>query len=155
MIGPDDRAPIALPARILTAAVHAPAALLMMVLVLAPAAQAAAAALSGMEDYQNYCADCHGLGGKGDGPSRFTIPMNPPPTDLTEMAKKNGGVFPFDEATASIDGRKNIPSHARLQMPFWGTTFQKPGKEFTPESNREVKKRIEAITQYVEHLQQK
>ena len=154
MIGPDDRVAIALPGRVLIAAAQAPAAFLLLILVLAATVRTAAAQ-SGIEDYQNYCADCHGLGGKGDGPSRLTIPMNPPPTDLTLMAKKNGGKFPFDDVVASIDGRKSIPSHARLQMPFWGTTLQKPGKEFTPESDAEVKKRIESIARYVEHLQQK
>ena len=55
----------------------------------------------------------------------------------------------------TIDGRKNIPSHERLQMPFLGATLQKPGQEFTPESDAEVKKRIEAMARYVESLQQK
>lgn len=154
MIGPDDRGAIALLSRVLTATAQAWAAFLLLILVLAATARSAAAQ-SRIQDYQNYCADCHGLGGKGDGPSRLTIPMNPPPTDLTQMAKKNGGQFPFDEVVASVDGRKNIPSHARLQMPFWGTTLQKPGKEFTPESNADVKKRIESMARYVEHLQQK
>lgn len=129
-----------------------PQLLLILVLVVT---DRTALAQSGIQDYQNLCAECHGLGGKGDGPSRLTIPMNPPPNDLTIMARKNGGIFPFDEVVASIDGRKTIPSHARLQMPFWGTTLQKPGKEFTPESNAEVERRIEAIARYVETLQQK
>jgi mono/diheme cytochrome c family protein len=127
---------------------------LLLTLVLATSARIAAAQ-SGIRDYQNYCAECHGLTGKGDGPSRLTIPMNPPPNDLTQMARKNGGKFPFDEVVDSIDGRKNIPSHARLQMPFWGTTLQKPGREFTPESDAEVKRRIEAMARFVESIQQK
>jgi len=154
MIGPDDRGAIALLSRVLSSTAQASTAFLLLILLLATTARTAAAQ-SGIRDYQIYCADCHGLGGKGDGPSRLTIPMNPPPNDLTQMAKKNGGIFPFDEVVDSIDGRKNIPSHARLQMPFWGTTLQKPGKEFTPESDAEVKKRIESIARYVERLQQK
>ena len=114
-----------------------------------------AAAQSGKRDYEAYCADCHGSDGKGNGPSLQTIPMNPPPPDLTLLAKKNGGKFPFDEVVNIIDGRKNIPSHERLQMPFLGTTLQKPGEEFTPESDAEVKKRIESMARYVESLQRK
>lgn len=154
MIGPDDRGAIALLSRVLSSTAQASTAFLLLILVLATTARTAVAQ-SGIRDYQIYCADCHGLGGKGDGPSRLTIPMNPPPNDLTQMAKKNGGIFPFDEVVDSIDGRKNIPSHARLQMPFWGTTLQKPGKEFTPESDAEVKKRIESMARYVETIQQK
>ena len=84
-----------------------------------------------------------------------TIPMHPPPSDLTQLTKDNGGKFPFDEVVDTIDGRKNIPSHERLQMPFLGETLQKPGQEFTPESDAEVKKRIEAMARYVESLQPK
>lgn len=32
-----------------------------------------AAAQSGKQDYDAYCADCHGPGGKGNGPSTLTI----------------------------------------------------------------------------------
>jgi mono/diheme cytochrome c family protein len=154
MIGPDDRVAVALLSRVLTATAQASTAFLLLILVLATTARTAAAQ-SGIQDYQNYCAECHGLRGKGDGPSRLSIPMNPPPNDLTQMAKKNGGRFPFDEVVDSIDGRKDIPSHARLQMPFWGTTLQKPGREFTPESDAEVKKRIESMARFVASIQQK
>src|SRR5208282_3241426 len=154
MTGPDDCVAIPLLSRVLISTAQASTAFLLLIVALAATARTAAAQ-SGTQDYQNYCAECHGLGGKGDGPSRLTIPMNPPPTDLTQMAKKNGGKFPFDEVVDSIDGRKNIPSHERIQMPFLGTTLQKPGKEFTPESNAEVKKRIESMARYVESLQQK
>ena len=96
-----------------------------------------------------------GLGGKGDGSDVQTIPMHPPPSDLTQLTKENGGKFPFDEVVETIDGRKNIPSHERLEMPFLGATLQKPGQEFTPESDAEVKKRIDAMARYVESLQRK
>ena len=39
-------------------------------------------------------------------------------------------------------------------MTTW-TTLQKPGREFTPESDAEVKKRIDAMARYVESLQRK
>jgi hypothetical protein len=35
------------------------------------------------------------------------------------------------------------------------TTLQKPGQEFTPESDAEVKKRIDAMARYVESIQRK
>lgn len=114
-----------------------------------------AAAQSGKQDYEAYCAECHGKAGKGNGPTTQNIPMNPPPPDLTGLAKKNGGKFPFDEVVDTIDGRKNLPSHERIQMPFLGATLQQRGKEFTPESDAEVKRRIEAMARYVQHLQQK
>lgn len=129
-------------------------AFLMLVVLLALIARTAAAQ-SGKQDYETYCADCHGSDGKGNGPSASVIPMNPRPPDLTLLMKKHGGKFPFEEVADTIDGRKSIPSHERLQMPFLGTTLQKPGQEFAPESDAEVKKRIEAMARYIESLQQK
>lgn len=112
-----------------------------------------AAAQSGKQDYDAYCAGCHGPGGKGNGPSTLTIPMSPPPSDLTLLSKRNNGKFPFDEVVDTIDGRKAIPSHERIQMPFLGVTLQKPGQEFTAPSEASVKSRIRAMASYVESLQ--
>ncbi len=127
---------------------------MLLIAILASSARPAAAQ-SGKQDYVTYCADCHGSDAKGNGPALATIPMTLPPSDLTQLAKKNGGKFPFAEVVDTIDGRKNIPSHERIQMPFLGTTLQKPGKEFTSESDAEVKRRIESMARYVESLQQK
>jgi len=130
------------------------AATVLMVMVLGVSTRPASAQ-SGRQDYEKYSADCHGFGGRGNGPALQAIPMNPPPPDLTQLTRSNGGKFPFADVVDTIDGRKNIPSHERLQMPFLGTTLQKPGQEFTPESDAAVKKRIEAMARYVESLQQK
>jgi hypothetical protein len=154
MIGLDDRVAIPLLGRVLTATAQAATALLLLILVLVLTARTAAAQ-SGKQDYEAYCADCHGAGAKGNGPATLTIPMAPPPPDLTQLAKKNGGKFPFDEVVDTIDGRKNVPSHERIQMPFLGAILQKRGKEFTTESDVEVKRRIESMARYVESLQQK
>ena len=130
-------------------------AALLLVVPAAAIAPGTAAAQSGKQDYDAYCADCHGADAKGKGPTTMTIPMNPAPPDLTQLAKNNGGKFPLTEVEDIIDGRKTVPSHERIQMPFLGTTLQQPGKEFTPESDAEVKRRIEAMARYVESLQQK
>jgi mono/diheme cytochrome c family protein len=111
-------------------------------------------AQSGKQDYQQYCADCHGLKGDGRGTLKELSPEYPPP-DLTHLAQHNGGTFPLDRVVNIIDGREKIPSHARIEMPFWGVTMQEPGKEFTPQSNAQVKARIAAIAKYIETLQAK
>jgi len=106
------------------------------------------------QDYEQLCAACHGPGGKGNGTAPSVMPPNPPP-DLTQLAKQNGGKFPFDDVVAVIDGRKKIPSHARIEMSFWGVTMQQQGKEFSAESDAAVKRRITALARYVETLQEK
>lgn len=112
------------------------------------------AQVQGRKDYLTYCADCHGQEAKGDGPMVREFPTDPPP-DLTVLARHNGGVFPAAAATDLIDGRKQIPSHARLAMPFWGVTLQRPGEEFSPNSDTEVKQRIDAIVNYLQSIQRK
>jgi hypothetical protein len=113
----------------------------------------ALAADSGKQDYSQYCAGCHGADGKGKGADLYVLPIKTP--DISLLSKQNGGVFPFQRVEDSIDGRRQFPSHQRLDMPFWGVNFQQQGKEYTPESEAKVKARIDAIVRYVEKLQQK
>jgi len=114
----------------------------------------AAQSAAGKAEYDKYCASCHGADGKGQGKMTYVVPgVNPP--DLTLLSRNNGGVFPRDAATESIDGRRKIASHERLMMPFWGVTMQEPGKEFTPESEAAVKARINRVVDYLESMQRK
>jgi hypothetical protein len=46
----------------------------------------------GQLEYQSFCASFHGSDAKGNGPSAAQIGVQP--SDLTQLAKKNGGVFP-------------------------------------------------------------
>ncbi len=113
-----------------------------------------ASAQTAKQDYDQLCAACHGPGGKGNGTSPSVMPTTPMP-DLTQLTKRHGGTFPFDEVVSEIDGRKSIPSHARIEMSFWGVTMQEPGREFSPESDAAVKQRITALAKFVESLQEK
>jgi len=152
MTGNNHVATLTLTSVVLTVMRQTTVAFLLLILMILFTARPALAP-SGKQDYETYCAACHGPGGNGNGPARLTIPMTPPPPDLTQLAKRNGGKFPFDEVVEIIDGRKNITAHGRIQMPFLGTTLQKPGQEFTPESDAEVKRRIESMARYVQSLQ--
>jgi mono/diheme cytochrome c family protein len=49
-------------------------------------------ATSGKEMYNQYCAVCHGTGGKGDGPAADALKKKP--ADLTQLTRKNNGTFP-------------------------------------------------------------
>jgi len=128
--------------------------LLLAVLMYGFPTRSADAASTGKQDFDTNCASCHGLDGKGHGQALYVIPQVKPP-DLTLLRKANGGVFPKDRVYKSIDGRNGIPSHERFDMPFWGTTFQREGQEFTPASEAAVRARIIKIVDYVKSLQQK
>ena len=52
----------------------------------------------GSDEYRISCISCHGVGGRGNGPlAKF---LNTKPTDLTTLAKNNGGQYPNLKAGA-------------------------------------------------------
>lgn len=78
--------------------------------------------ISGKQLYSSYCALCHGSDGKGGGP--FSPQLKTWPPDLTQLAKKNHGVFPQLHVEAAIDGEFGKPSHGSADMPIWGPVFR-------------------------------
>ena len=66
-------------------------------------APAPAATPSGSELFRDYCAACHGSGGRGDGALSGQLRRMPP--DLTKFTTRNGGVFPSERVRSIIDGR--------------------------------------------------
>ncbi|HSB62315.1 MAG TPA: c-type cytochrome, partial [Vicinamibacteria bacterium] len=89
-----------------------------------------AAAAKGRVVYERYCASCHGANGMGDG--TLASDLRVPPADLTTLAQKNGGTFPFDAVAQSIDGRKSTRGHGAPDMPVWSEIFPKTGGTGAP-----------------------
>ena len=102
---------------------------------------------SGKVDYESSCAACHGQNGKGDGPVSSELKTRP--TDLTLLAKRNGGVFPTEVLYQIIDGRRTIRAHGTYEMPVWGSVFQSSGPENV------ARNRILAIIDYLKSIQLK
>ena len=57
---------------------------------------------TGAEDYNDYCAACHGPAGKGDGAAAAGLAKKP--ADLSHLAARNKGVFPTTKVMAQIWG---------------------------------------------------
>jgi mono/diheme cytochrome c family protein len=106
-------------------------------------------ASSGKEMYQAYCASCHGAEGKGDGPAAAALKT--PPTDLTQIAAKNGGKFPQSHVYEVIRGEANTPAHGSADMPVWGPVF----RSLSGGHQAEVQLRINNLTDYIGGLQKK
>ena len=100
---------------------------------------------SGKMEYQSSCAACHGMNGKGDGP--LSGELRTTPSDLTLLAKNNGGVFPAKVLYEIIDGRKTIRAHGSYEMPVWGNVFSRDPKF--------AQTRILAIVDYLKVIQVK
>jgi mono/diheme cytochrome c family protein len=79
----------------------------------------------GQQQFQSYCATCHGPNAKGDGPSAAFLTIKP--SDLTQLRKHNGGTFPFVRTYEQIDGssRTVVPGHGTNDMPIWGDVFRR------------------------------
>ena len=76
---------------------------------------------AGRQYFVRYCSSCHGLEGRGDGPT--VAALRAPPADLTRIAQRRGGTFPTAEIAAYIDGRTSVPAHGSREMPVWGERF--------------------------------
>jgi mono/diheme cytochrome c family protein len=110
---------------------------------------------AGERDYETYCASCHGLEAKGDGPVAEFLALTP--ADLTQLAKRNGGPFPAAQVAEIIDGRRIVKIHGPRDMPVWGDWFKIEAGTETKDSTREsmVQSRIRALVAYLETLQER
>lgn len=102
--------------------------------------------------YLRYCGACHGPQGKGDGIAGTFI--RPKPADLTEIAKKSGGEFPFMHVVDVIDGRNTVRAHGDADMPVWGEIFQEQAN-WDAARRVEMRGRIMLITDYLRAIQEK
>jgi mono/diheme cytochrome c family protein len=79
--------------------------------------------VDGKQMYVNYCAPCHGVDGRGDGPVAPALKQSP--TDLTLMSRNNGGKFPGAHIASVLEYGAEIPSHGTADMPVWGPILGK------------------------------
>lgn len=77
--------------------------------------------VKGSDLFRAYCASCHGLDAKGDGPAAASLKVKP--ADLTTLAKRNGGIFPDARVRKIIMGDDVLASHGSREMPIWGPVF--------------------------------
>jgi mono/diheme cytochrome c family protein len=106
-------------------------------------------AASGKQTYMHYCASCHGVDARGNGPAAFVLKT--PPPDLTMLAKRHGGKFPHEYVSDVLRFGTRIVSHGSSDMPIWGPIFG------SMENYNEVavRKRIKDLSEYLASLQEK
>jgi mono/diheme cytochrome c family protein len=113
---------------------------------------------AGRAEYQKSCANCHGDGGKGDGPLAQYLTIKP--SDLTALKKANNGEYPFLKVFQTIDGRAVVKAHGAGPMPIWGDRYQaesgaggaEPYRTYTAESF--VRMRLLELTYFIQSLQE-
>jgi len=107
------------------------------------------AMLSGKTLFMEHCASCHGDDAKGAGPAALALKRQPP--DLTALAKRNHGKFPYDEVSKAIDGDVEVPAHGSREMPTWGPLFL----ALTDLNTREAERLTTTLADYIKSLQVK
>jgi mono/diheme cytochrome c family protein len=106
-------------------------------------------AMSGKALFREYCAACHGIAGKGDGPAASALKI--PPADLTQIARRNGGKFPEAHVQHIIAGEAEVPAaHGSKEMPVWGNIFRHIGA-----SRNVAAVRVYNLMKYLEQIQEK
>jgi hypothetical protein len=103
--------------------------------------------MTGEDSFRFYCAPCHGVSGKGDGPVAQSLKT--PPADVTLLTRRNGGMFPRADLISYVTGTSDkLPTHGPRDMPVWGPIFRA-----LDTSDVRVKVRIENIVDYIESIQ--
>ncbi len=111
----------------------------------------------GKVEYDQSCATCHGLDGKGKG--SFSEALQLSMSDITGLAKRNGGVFPVARVYDVIDGRELVKAHGTREMPIWGKHYSVSAApryddySYNPEAA--VRGRILALIDYLYRIQGK
>jgi mono/diheme cytochrome c family protein len=104
---------------------------------------------SGKVMFKQYCASCHGIDGKGQGPLASMLKV--PPANLTTLAKRHEGKFPYDYVSNVLRfGPGPSILHGSSDMPTWGPIFQYLDKN----DEGAVKQRIKNLCNYLASLQE-
>jgi mono/diheme cytochrome c family protein len=107
-------------------------------------------AMSGKELYERFCAACHGVAGRGDGPVAASFTVEVP--DLTLIARRAGGAYPRERIVRIIDGRHILGAHGSRTMPVWGEDFNRL-EIGNPDAERSTRMVIDRLADYVWLLQ--
>ncbi len=111
-----------------------------------PAPSVVLDSVAGRDNFERYCASCHGRGGRGDGPVASALRARP--ADLTTLARRNEG-FQRESVRAYVTGAdRNPDAHGSEAMPVWGPIF----RGLDP-SDLRTTQRIDNIVSFIESLQ--
>ena len=103
---------------------------------------------NGQQMFTSYCAPCHGVDGKGRGPAGSA--MNPKPTDLTQLTRKNHGKYPDTHVVSILEFGTEVSAHGSAKMPVWGPILGTMNR-----ANLQDKQlRISNLARYLETIQQ-
>jgi mono/diheme cytochrome c family protein len=104
--------------------------------------------VQGQDLFRAYCASCHGVDGRGNGPLAPVLKAEP--SDLTAISRKNRGIFPAKRLEIIIAADDLITAHGNREMPIWGPIFHQVEWD---QDLGEV--RLQNVIKYLESIQRK
>ena len=105
--------------------------------------------VNGKQMYTSYCAPCHGVDGRGNGPVAPALKQQP--ADLTALARNHGGKFPSSHIATVLEYGSELPAHGSAQMPVWGPVLGKMDQQHPDQRLL----RISNLSQYLRSIQAK
>jgi mono/diheme cytochrome c family protein len=111
-----------------------------------PGALDRSAANRGELTFKTYCASCHGAQARGDGPLAKDLKVQP--ANLSELSKRNEGIFPFEMVIKTIDHGRSVRGHGTEDMPAWGDAF-----EMTSQNEAEAKAKMTELAHFLWSIQ--
>lgn len=102
----------------------------------------------GKQMYTAYCAPCHGVDARGNGP--VAPALNARPTDLTRLAIDNHGKYPDTHVVAVLRFGTAPPAHGSSHMPVWGRVL---GNMSSVQSESERDLRTSNLSRYIQSIQ--
>ncbi len=105
---------------------------------------------NGKQMFVSYCAPCHGMDGRGQGPVASALQTKP--TDLTVLSQNNHGEYPAEHVAAVLRFGVENAAHGSKQMPIWGPVFYRMDHKMGSTSAQAL--RIRNVVGYIKTLQQ-
>jgi mono/diheme cytochrome c family protein len=103
-------------------------------------------ATTGDQLYKEFCAVCHGVDAKGNGPAASALKTNP--GDLTQITRRNDNKFPDLKVRFIINGADAVGAHGNSDMPVWGDVF----KSISPNQTF-AQMRVDSLVKYLQTIQ--
>jgi len=98
--------------------------------------------------FTDYCASCHGVHGKGNGPAAPALRVKVP--DLTQITRRAHGQFPRARLREIIEGTESPEAHGSREMPVWGPVFHQI------DADQDLGNvRVENLVEYLQSIQRK
>jgi len=106
----------------------------------------ATSAIKGDDLFHEFCAVCHGLDAKGNGPAAEALKTRP--ADLTMITRHSTtNKFPTLQVMRIVSGDDVVAAHGSQEMPTWGAAFK------SVSSPEVAKLRVNALVDYLQKIQ--